>query len=423
MKTGRLINIFIVVFVDMIGFGLILPLLPYYAETFGATPLVIGLLVASFAAASLVGAPVLGRLSDRFGRRPILLLSVAGTFIGYLLLGFAQPIGNVLANLFASHAVNTFTIGILFLSRIVDGLTGGNITVAQAYITDVTDEKNRARGIGMIGSAFGLGFILGPAAGGLLSRWGYDIPAFAAAGLAFINLISIFFFLPESLTAVQRATNQQQQRPSITLNALIAALKRPKIGPLLLVRFFIMLAFAMFQAVFALFAQKRLDLSLQSTGFVLTFIGIYSVLVQGVGIGLLTKRFKENTIIITSLGVMSLGFIGWALTRNLPIMLLVILPLAGSGWVLNTIITSAITKAVEPDEIGGMLGISTSIESISRVISPTMGGFLFGSVGMWAPGVAGAAVLLWAVWLAYRQIISVKEAEPEVLLPAEESCA
>jgi DHA1 family tetracycline resistance protein-like MFS transporter len=418
MKTSRLINIFIVVFVDMLGFGLILPLLPYYAETFGATPLVIGFLVASYAAASLVGAPVLGRLSDRFGRRPILLVSVAGTFIGYLLLGFAQPIGQLVANLFASHAVNAFTIGILFLSRITDGLTGGNITVAQAYITDVTDETNRSRGLGIIGSAFGLGFILGPAAGGLLSRWGYDIPAFAAAGMALLNLISIFFFLPESLTAVQRVANQQQQRPSITLNALIAALKRPKIGPLLLVRFFIMLAFAMFQAVFALFAQKKLNLSLQSTGFVLTFIGLYSVLVQGVGIGLLTKRFKENTIIISSLCLMSLGFIGWSLTPSLPIMLLVILPLAGSGWVLNTIITSAITKAVEPEEIGGMLGISTSIESISRVISPTLGGFLFGSVGMWAPGLAGAVVLLWAVWVAYRRILVVKVTQ--IPQPAEE---
>lgn len=418
MKTSRLINIFIVVFVDMLGFGLILPLLPYYAETFGATPLVIGFLVASYAAASLVGAPVLGRLSDRFGRRPILLVSVAGTFIGYLLLGFAQPIGQLVANLFASHAVNAFTIGILFLSRITDGLTGGNITVAQAYITDVTDETNRSRGLGIIGSAFGLGFILGPAAGGLLSRWGYNIPAFAAAGMALLNLISIFFFLPESLTAIQRVANQQQQRPSITLNALIAALKRPKIGPLLLVRFFIMLAFAMFQAVFALFAQKRLNLSLQSTGFVLTFIGLYSVLVQGVGIGLLTKRFKENTIIISSLWLMSLGFIGWSLTPSLPIMLLVILPLAGSGWVLNTIITSAITKAVKPEEIGGMLGISTSIESISRVISPTLGGFLFGSVGMWAPGLAGAVVLLWAVWVAYRRILMVKVTQmPQ---PAEE---
>jgi DHA1 family tetracycline resistance protein-like MFS transporter len=161
MKTSRLINIFLVVFVDMMGFGLILPLLPYYAETFNATPFIIGLLIASFAGASLLGAPLMGRLSDRYGRRPILLISIAGTFIGYLLLGFAQPIGSWLANLFASHSVNAYIISILYLSRIVDGLTGGNIPVAQAYISDVTDETNRSLGMGVIGSAFGLGFVIG----------------------------------------------------------------------------------------------------------------------------------------------------------------------------------------------------------------------------------------------------------------------
>jgi len=421
MKTGRLINIFLVVFVDMLGFGLILPLLPYYAEAFGASPLVIGLLVASFAAASLIGAPLMGRLSDRFGRRPILLISIAGSFIGYLLLGFAQPIGTFLANLVATHAVNAFIISILFISRMVDGFTGGNITVAQAYITDITDETNRTRGLGIIGSAFGLGFIIGPAVGGLLSRWGFNIPAFAAASMAFLNLISIFFFLPESLTRERQAANQQQRRPAFTLNALTAALNRPKVGPLLLVRFFLMLAFAMFQCVFALFAQHKLNLTPQSTGFVLTYIGLYSVLVQSVGIGLLTKRFKDSTIIIMALWLMFLGLVGWSITPNLPIMLLVILPLAGGGWIVNTIITSAITKVVAPEEIGGMLGISNSLESITRVISPTIGGFLIGSIGLWAPGVFSAIMILWAVWLTYRQILSVEE--PEVALIVEECCA
>ena len=290
----------------------------------------------------------------------------------------------------------------------VDGLTGGNITVAQAYISDVTDEASRSRGLGVIGSAFGLGFIIGPAVGGLLSRWGYDVPAFAAALMAFLNLISIFFFLPESLTAENQAEILKQPRPAFTLKALIAAINRPKVGPLLIVRFFIMLAFAMFQSVFALFAQKRLNLTSQTTGFVLTYVGILSVVVQGVGIGILTKRYKENTIIIMSMWLMFIGLVGWSLTPNLPVMLLVILPLTGGGWVVNTIITSAITKAVAPHEIGGMLGISTSMESVTRVISPTIGGLLLGSLGTWAPGVASAAIMLFAVYLAYRRILLVK---------------
>jgi DHA1 family tetracycline resistance protein-like MFS transporter len=420
MKTGRLINIFLVVFVDMLGFGLILPLLPYYAETFGATPFVIGFLVASFAAASLVGAPLMGRLSDRYGRRLILLLSVAGTFTGYLLLGFAQPIGTLLAHTFASQEVNTFIIGVLFLSRMIDGLTGGNITVAQAYISDVTDESNRSRGLGLIGSAFGLGFIIGPAVGGFLSKWGYNVPAFVAAGMAFLNLISIFFFLPESLKNEHRLSKQNQHRPSITLNALTDALNRPKVGPLLLVRFFLMMAFSMFITIFALFAQHRLDLSSQSTGLVLTYVGLYSLLVQGVGIGILTKRFKDGPLIVVSLLFMFVGYVGWAMTPNLPIMLIAILPLAGGGWVANTIITSGISKAVTPQEVGGMLGISTSVENLTRVISPTIGGLLFGSFGMWALGVFCCVMVLLAVWLAYRRIILVKEKEVIVTLATEE---
>lgn len=281
--------------------------------------------------------------------------------------------------------------------------------------------KRTARGLGLIGSAFGLGFIIGPAVGGLLSRWGYYVPALAAAALALINLISIFFFLPESLSKEQRLAIQDQKRPPFTLKALLGSLKRPKVGPLLQVRFFIMMAFAMFQSVFALFAQHRLNLSSQSTGLVLTYIGFYSVLVQGVGIGFLTKRFTDNTIIIASLWLMLLGLVMWSITPNLPIMLLAILPLSGGGWVANTIITSDITRSVAVEEIGGMLGISTSIESITRVISPIIGGFLFGSLGMWVPGVFAAIMLLLAIGLAYQRIIRVKPvAEP---VPTEVCCA
>ncbi len=421
MKASRLINIFLVVFVDMLGFGLILPLIPYYAETFGATPLVIGIIVAAYAAGSLVGAPLLGRLSDRFGRRPILLFSVVGSFIGYLLLGFAQPIGTFLADRVATHPVNAFVISILFISRLVDGITGGNLTVAQAYISDNTDERNRARGLGIIGSAFGLGFIIGPTVGGVLSHWGYNLPAFAAAGMSFINVLSILFFLPESLTRERRAANQQHKQPPFTIHTVRRALKRPKVGPLLLVRFCLMLAFVMFQSVFALFAQHRLGLNSESTGFVMTYVGFFSVLVQGVGIGLLTKRFNDNSIIMMALGLMFLGLVGWTITPDLPVLLIVLLPLFGGTWIVNTIITSSLTKVVATEEIGEMLGISNALESITRVISPAIGGLLFGSIGMWAPGVLSAILILWTGWLAYRQILSVEL--PEAALAVEEACA
>lgn len=417
MKTARLINIFIVVFVDLLGFSLILPLLPYYAEKFGASATVIGLLTASYAAATLVGAPLMGRLSDRFGRRPILLVSVAGTFIGFLLLGLAEPIGRGIASLAAATAVNGFVLGVLFLSRSLDGLTGGNITVAQAYISDITDEKNRAKGLGLIGAAFGLGFIIGPAIGGLLSRWGYSVPAFAAAGLSFLNLLSIFFFLPESLTEERRAAISQQKYPPITLKALVDSLNRPKVGPLLHVRFFFGLAFSMFQSIFSLYAATKLHLTTQSTGFVLAYVGILSVLVQGVGIGIVSKRFKENAVIITAMWLMVFGLAGWALTPSLPVLLVVMIPLSLGGGTLNTVLNSAITKAVTREEIGGMLGISSSLESMTRVIAPSAGGFLLGSLGAWAPGVVSAVLMLWAIYFAYRRVINVKS---PVVPPAQE---
>jgi DHA1 family tetracycline resistance protein-like MFS transporter len=418
MKTARLINIFIVVFVDLLGFSLILPLLPYYAEQFGATPAVIGLLTASYAAATLVGAPLMGRLSDRFGRRLILLLSVAGTLLGFLILGFAGPIGRGLANLIAPAYANAFILGTLFFSRILDGVTGGNITVAQAYISDITDETNRAKGLGLIGAAFGLGFIIGPAVGGLLSKYGYNIPALVAAGLAFLNLISIFFFLPESLNAERRLAMRHQTRPPITLKALVAALNRPRVGPLLSVRFFFALAFSMFQSIFSLYAAYKLQLTSQTTGYVLAYVGVLSVLVQGVGVGLVTKRFKENTIIITSMWLMFFGLAGWAVTPNLPVLLVVMLPLAVGGGMLNTVINSAITKAVTREEIGGTLGLSTSLESVSRVIAPSAGGFLLQNLGAWAPGVVSAALMLWVVYFTYRRIILLKN---PIIPPAPEA--
>lgn len=404
MKNSRLLTIFIIVFVDLLGFSLILPLLPYYAETYGASAFIVGLLVASYAAASLVGSPLLGRLSDRLGRRPVLLISVFGTLVGFLFLGFAAPIGEGLARWIAPSAVNVFVLGVLFFARILDGLTAGNLTVAQAYISDVTDEKNRAKGLGMIGAAFGLGFIIGPAVGGLLSKTSYSLPAYVAAGIAALNLVQIYFLLPESLTEERRREMGERQRPPFTLRALLAALQRPVVGPLLHVRFFFGLAFATFQSIFALYAQYKLGLGADKTGYILAYVGILSVVVQGGLIGPLTKRFRERWLIITGLWLMAFSLLAWAFVPNLVVLLIIMLPLALSGGVLGTVIQSAITKAVQPQEIGGILGISGALESLTRVIAPIVGGYLLGNLGTWAPGIFSAVLMTWAVWFAYRRI-------------------
>jgi MFS transporter, DHA1 family, tetracycline resistance protein len=387
VNNKRLVTIFLIVLVDLLGFSLILPLLPYYAQTFGADAFVTGLLVASYAVAQLLGAPLLGRWSDRIGRRPVLLISIFGTFVGFLLLGFAGA------------------LWMLFVSRVIDGLTGGNLTVAQAYITDVTDQKNRTKALGMIGAAFGLGFIIGPAVGGALSTFGYAIPAFAAAALSSMNLIAVFFFLPESLTDERRAAIAAQKKPPFTFGALWQALNRPRVGPLLHTRFFFSLAFATFQTIFALYAQYRLQLTPQTTGYVLAYVGLLSVFTQGFAVGKLANRFQDRQIIFGASIVMTLALLAWAFAPNLVTVLIVLAPMAFAGGTLNTVLSSALTKSVYPEEIGGTLGLAASVESLTRVIAPSAGGLLFEFLGSWAPGVASAIVMIWVVSFVYRRLI------------------
>jgi DHA1 family tetracycline resistance protein-like MFS transporter len=375
MTNKRLFSIILVVFIDLLGFSLILPLLPYYAKTFNANQTTTGILIASYALMQLIGAPILGRLSDRFGRRPILLLSVFGTFLGFLLLGFANA------------------LWMLFASRIIDGLTGGNLSVAQAYISDVTDAKDRSKGLGMIGAAFGLGFIIGPVTGGLLSQWGYGVPAFAAAIISFLNLILIYAWLPESLTEEKRS-QMTEKRPAVTFNALLVAFQRPFTGSILITRFFFGLAFAIFQTIFSLYALAKFNLTARDTGFVLTYVGVLSVIVQGFLVGRLTSRYREDLLITASVVLMGISLLGWALAPSLLWLYIIMTPTAMSGGLLNTLLSSTLTKAVAPQEIGGILGLSAAVESSTRIIAPLLGGVLLQQIGAWAPGAFGAVVMV-----------------------------
>lgn len=375
MNNKRLFSIILVVFIDLLGFSLILPLLPYYAETFQANQTVTGILIASYALMQLIGAPILGRLSDRFGRRPVLLVSVFGTFLGFLLLGFANA------------------LWMLFASRILDGLTGGNLSVAQAYISDVTDEKSRSKGLGMVGAAFGLGFIIGPVTGGLLSQWGYAVPAFAAAAISFINLILIYAWLPESLTDEKRS-QMTEKRPAITLNALLVAFQRPFTGSILITRFFFGLAFAILQTIFGLYALAKFNLTARETGFVLTYVGVLSVIMQGFLVGRLTSRYREDLLISISVVLMGFALLGWAFAPSVFWLYITTTPIALAGGLLNTLLSSTLTKAVAPQEIGGILGLSSAVESSTRIIAPILGGVLLQQVGTWAPGVFGALVMV-----------------------------
>jgi len=384
--------LFLFVFMDVLGFSLILPLLPYYAEAFGATAEVVGLLLGANALTQLVGAPILGRLSDRYGRRPLLLTSIAGTVVSFLMLGLAR------------------SLAILFASRILDGFLGGNVSLAQAYITDVTDNKERAKGLGLIGAAFGLGFIIGPALGGTLAGDGnYALPALVASGLAFLNLLGVLFWLPESLPPEERERRAGEPRAAFTARALWEALRLPCVGPLLQTQLFFALAFTTFETIFSLFAQKRLGLDARTTSYVLTYVGVLVVLVQGVGIRLLVKRFSDKQLVFGGAILAGLSLLAWALTPSLGVLLVVLAPLALASGTLRVSINSALTKSVYPEEVGGTLGLSASLGSLARVVSPTVGGFLLGRVGAAAPGVLGAFLMGWLVYYTWKQVLFVPD--------------
>lgn len=386
----RLFTIFLIVFIDLLGFSIILPLLPFYAETFGANATQVGLLVAIYAAAQMIAAPILGRLSDRYGRRPILLISILGSAIGFLILGFAN------------------SLLILFLARLFDGITGGNISIAQAYITDVTDEKNRSRGLGMIGAAFGLGFIIGPALGGVLSQWGYNVPAFVAAGIAVINLFMVFHWLPESLTPERRLELEQKKRPAISIPALMEALKRPVVGNLLHTRLFYGLAFSIFQTIFALYGQYRFNLNAQNTGYILAYVGLLAAVTQGVIVGKLTDRFPDRSLILFGSAIIAISLMGWAFAPSIVFLLIILIPIALSAGILNTVINTALTKSVAAQEFGGILGLSSSLESATRVIAPTIGGLLLNYLGSSAPGILSSVIMIWLSTYVYRYIFKNK---------------
>ncbi len=391
-----LILILVFVFVDVLGFGLILPLLPYYAIDFNASSVLVGLLLSANALTQMIGAPLLGRLSDRFGRKPLLLVSISGTVISFLILGWAK------------------SLAVLFLSRILDGFLGGNVSLAQAYITDSTTKENRAQGLGLIGAAFGLGFIFGPALGGVLSVGGnYALPAFAAAGLAALNLVGALFWLPESLPPEKRTSEKEKSPPKITLGALINTLRRPCVGPLLNVVLIYGLAFTIFQTMFSLFAQQKLGFTAQATSYVLTYVGVLVVLVQGGGIRWLSTKFTDKQMIFAGAILLAGGLLGWAFSNSLAVLLIALVPVALASGMLRVTTSSSLTKNVHPSEVGGILGLSASLNSFTQVIAPLIGSFLLAQISPAAPGIAGALLMVVVVLITWRRILNVPDMDCE----------
>ncbi len=374
MRKHRLAIIFFVVLVDMLSFSVVLPLLPYLAKSLNASIVQIGLLTAMYPLAQFFGAPILGRLSDRYGRKPILLVSIAGTILGFVVLATAN------------------LLPVLFLGRLLDGITGGNISVAQAYISDVTTAEDRGKALGLIGAAFGLGFILGPITGGLLSGYSYAAPAWAGAILALGNLVLVATMLPESLTAEDKARLATRTRKMFDIAGITEALGHFRVGPLLGIRFTTGISFGLFEAGFSLWALSALGLTARMNGFMLAYVGVLSVIIQAFVIGRITKRWSDDGLLLTSLIIAAAGLTVWGFVNSVPLLVLVMPVLSYGLAVTNTVSTSALTKAVHRDEVGGILGLNTSISSLTRIPAAFIPGVLLQYSYTWTPGVLAGAL-------------------------------
>jgi DHA1 family tetracycline resistance protein-like MFS transporter len=365
MRRSPLIVIFTTVFIDLVGFGIVIPVLPFYAEgtAFNATPRTVGLLFASYSIMQLIFSPILGGLSDKHGRRPVLLLSIIGTGIGFLILGLAT------------------TLWMLFIGRILDGITGGNISTAQAYIADVTTEENRAKGMGLIGAAFGLGFILGPAIGGILSHWGIHVPFFFAAALCFANAILLFFTLPETVTADHPAKHSAAGGRS--LGHIVAALKQPKLAFVLVIYFLFIVAFSIMTTSFSLYTMFRFGYDAQHTGYLFAYVGLIAVIIQGGLIGRLVKRFGEIPLVIFgalcfAISLFAVPFVGPA-AGGLGALLIGGGVFSMGNSLATPALTSLASKSVGAAQQGVVLGVTQSTASLARAVGPSLTAILISS--------------------------------------------
>ena len=360
--------LFIVVFVDLLGFGMVIPVMPRYAEELGAPTAWIGLLLTGYSAMQFVFAPIWGRLSDRVGRRPVLLGSIAMTAVGFVAYSLAPSFGWLLA------------------SRLFAGAATANLAIARAYVADVTTPETRAKGMGMIGASFGLGFILGPALASWLSHYSLAAPGYAAAALASLNGVAAFFILPEPAIRTKAA-----QRPR--LEALAKELERPGIRRLLLTSALSILAFSALEATFSLYAKDRLGLDQQHVGYVFAYIGVLAVVIQGGLIGPLTRRFGEAKLLAVGLALQAISFLAVPFVGSTGPLLLVLAPMSIGSGLTQPSLSALLSRMAKREDQGGTLGIGESASALGRIIGPEAGTFSYDHVSHSSPYLAGGVLM------------------------------
>jgi len=374
VKDRPLLPIFLIVLADILGLTIIFPLLPFYAEKLGASPTAVGLLVSAYAFCQLLSGPFLGRWSDRIGRKPLLIVSQLGTFASRLLLAGAG------------------SLWVVYLARIIDGLTAGNLVLAQAYISDVTEPENRARSFALIGISFGIGFLLGPAISGALSPFGLAVPILLSAALSAVSILATIFLLPATKPVTDPvAAGPAGRRLSLFgWGEYVQYFRRPGLSRLLLEFFCFVMAFAAFTGGLALFLERRLTwnghpFQAREVGFVFAYAGFLGIGVQTV-LGRLVKRFGEPWLVAAGFASMAVGYGLLAGVYAIPLLLVAGLFSSFGAGVLRPALTSMITQAVARNEQGVVLGLNTSLQSVAQIIGPAIAGVLIDHrlLGAWA---------------------------------------
>ncbi len=384
LRRSPLLPIFLIVSVDVLGLTLILPLLPFYAERLGANPTVVGLLISSYAFCQLLAGPILGRMSDHAGRRPLLLVSQLGTFIGFLILAWAN------------------TLWLVFLSRIIDGLTAGNLSLAQAYISDVTKPEDRAKSFALIGIAFGMGFLVGPGISGYLAGFNYQYPIFAAAALSATSILCTYFLLPSHAPHADPST--PRKFTLLAWGRYGEFFRRPGLARLLWQFLAFTFAFALFMSGFALFAERRFTwagkpFGPKEVGYVYAYVGFLGIILQGGLIGRLVKKFGEEKLARAGFlaSVVGLAVLGFA--YRIPLML-VTTALAGLGiGAVRPALTSLVTQKAARSEQGTILGLTQSLMSASQIVAPFIAGLLINGLWLEEWALLGAGVCAAALFL------------------------
>ncbi|WP_303674853.1 MFS transporter [Vampirovibrio chlorellavorus] len=347
--------IFFTILIDMIGFGIVIPILPLYSLHFNATDWQIGILFGCFSLMQLIFAPLLGRWSDRIGRRPILLLSILGTSLSFLIMGLAN------------------TLWLLFLGRLIDGASGGNIPTAQAYIADVTPLEKRSGAMGLIGAAFGLGFVIGPAIGGLLGHYSIQLPFYVAAGLALLNAVAIYLFLPESLNEAQRKAHPAVSG-SLVQNFL--QVKNSRLGTVMWVSLLSTLAFSLVTALFTLFTAHRLQWHARENGWLFAYIGMLGVLIQGGMLRRMVPKVGEKPLIIVGSVFLFISMALLPVSSNLIWVVVASSALAIGNSLVTPLVSGLASKSADAQSQGIVLGVLQSTASLGRMFGPMVGGFL-----------------------------------------------